>query len=248
MEGYRETTYGDAFADVYDNWYADVTDVEATVGRLLGLAGPGGRVLELGVGTGRLAIPMAAAGLDVTGIDSSATMLAKLAELDRGDSVDTFLGDMVDDLPDGRFDVVLAAYNTLFNLLTAERQQACFTSVAQRLAAAGRFVVEAYVPGGDLAAGSQVTVRSISVDRVVLSVSQHDPDQQRAEGQYIEFTEAGGVRLRPWAIRWASPDELDRMAARAGLRLDSRSSDMGGAPFDAGSPQHVSVYARDQNE
>jgi hypothetical protein len=93
-----------------------------------------------------------------------------------------------------------------------------------------------------------VTVRSIGVDRVVLSVSQHDPGEQRADGQYIELTEAGGVRLRPWAIRWASPAELDRMAAHAGLRLDSRWSDMGGTPFDGGSPQHVSVYVRAQNE
>jgi SAM-dependent methyltransferase len=205
-------------------------------------------VLELGVGTGRLAIPMAAAGLSVAGIDSSATMLAKLAELDRDGSVETHLGDMVDDLPDRPVDLVLAAYNTFFNLLAAGRQQGCFTAVAQRLVPGGRFVVEAYVPERDLAAGSQVTVRSRTVDRVVLSVSQHDPDRQQADGQYVEFTEAGGIRLRPWAIRWASPEELDRMAAHAGLWLESRWTDMGGTPFTTGSPQHVSVYALDQND
>jgi SAM-dependent methyltransferase len=243
MEGYRETTYGDAFADVYDDWYEDVTDVDATVERILELAGPEGRVLELGVGTGRLAIPMAAAGLSLTGVDASATMLSKLAENDSDRSVDARLGDMVDGLPSGRFDLVLAAYNTFFNLLTAERQRACFAAVAERLVPDGRFVIEAYVPERALDSGSQVTLRSISVDRVVLSVSRQDPAEQRADGQYVELTEAGGVRLRPWAIRWAAPDELDRMAAHAGLRLDSRWSDMGGAPFDAGSPQHVSVYA-----
>jgi SAM-dependent methyltransferase len=248
MEGFERSTYGDAFADVYDDWYADVTDVGATVDRVLGLAGAGGRVLELGVGTGRLAIPMAAAGLAVTGIDSSASMLARLAALDPDGAVETRLGDMADDLPDGGsgggFEVTLAAYNTFFNLLGGDRQQACFDAVARILAPGGRFVVEAYVPDRETTSGSDVTVRSISVDRVVLSVSRQDPDMQRADGQFIEITEAGGVTLRPWAIRWATPAELDTMSTRAGLRLESRWADMAGTPFSADSPQHVSVYAR----
>jgi SAM-dependent methyltransferase len=252
MEGFGDSTYGDAFADVYDEWYADVTDVEATVGRMLELAGAGGRVLELGVGTGRLALPMAAAGLSVAGIDSSAPMLAKLAELDRDGVVDAYLGDMVGDMPlhgsaddsAAGFDVVLAAYNTFFNLLDAERQERCFRAVAERLRPGGRFVVEAYVPDRSVNAGSDVTVRSISVDRVVLSVSQQDPNAQRASGQFVEITEAGGVRLRPWAIRWATPAELDAMAERAGLGLESRWADMARTPFDADSAQHVSVYVR----
>jgi SAM-dependent methyltransferase len=248
MEGFGDSTYGEAFADVYDEWYANVTDVDATVGRVLALAGEGGRVLELGVGTGRLALPMVRAGLAVTGIDSSASMLSKLAEIDHDGSVDARLGDMVDDMPEFRgtsgFGVVLAAYNTFFNLLDADRQQRCFRAVAERLLPGGRFVVEAYVPDRSIAAGSDVTVRSMTTDRVVLSVSQQDPDAQCASGQFVEFTEAGGVRLRPWAIRWATPAELDGMAQRAGLRLESRWADMAGGPFDADAAQHVSVYAR----
>lgn len=252
MDGFERSTYGDAFADVYDDWYADVTDVGATVECVLGLAGAGGRVLELGVGTGRLAIPMAAEGLAVTGIDSSASMLARLTAADPDRAVETRLGDMVDDLPDDLlyggsgvgFDVALAAYNTFFNLLGDDRQQSCFDAVARILAPDGRFVVEAYVPDRETSSGSDVTVRSISVDRVVLSVSRHERDTQRAAGQFIEITEAGGVTLRPWAIRWATPDELDTMATRAGLRLESRWADMAGTPFGTDSPHHVSVYAR----
>ncbi|MDX2378308.1 MAG: class I SAM-dependent methyltransferase [Acidimicrobiia bacterium] len=244
MEGFDDSTYGDAFADVYDDWYADVTDVDATVACTLDLAGTGGRVLELGVGTGRLALPMAMAGLTVTGIDSSAAMLAVLAEADSARAVDAHLGDMVDDLPGADFDVALAAYNTFFNLLDAERQQACFRSVADRLRPGGRFIVEAYVPELAISVGSNVSVRSMTTDRVVLSVSQHDPDEQRASGQFVEITEAGGVRLRPWAIRWATPGQLDEMGERAGLRLEARWADMAGATFDADAAQHVSVYVR----
>jgi SAM-dependent methyltransferase len=242
-DAYTADTYGEAFADVYDDWYADVTDVAATV-RLVAALARGGRVLELGVGTGRLAIPIARTGLTVVGIDASEAMLARLRANDPDHLVERTRGDMVDDLPPGPFDLVLVAYNTLFNLPSEVRQRACFAAVAERLVTGGRFVVEAYVPDGDAPAGAHVTVRSIEVDRVVLSVFDNDPDEQRTTGQFVELTEAGGVRLRPWAVRWASPTELDRMAAAAGLALEARWADMAGSPFDDDSSSHVSVYRR----
>ena len=239
MRGYTSSSYGDAFADVYDDWYRDVSDIDATVAAIARLA-PGGSVLELGVGTGRLAIPLAAAGMSVTGIDSSDGMLQRLASADPHGTVNVVNGDMVDDLPDGRFDVVLVAYNTLFGLLTADRQEACFRSVAGRLTPTGCFVVEAFVPVPHT--GSQVAVRSMTADRVVLTASIHDANDQTAEGQYIELTEAGGVRLRPWAIRWSSPAELDAMAERSSLVLRDRWGDFDGRPFTADSERHVSAY------
>lgn len=244
MHGYDSTSYGDGFADVYDDWYSDVTDVAATVARMLELAGPRGRVLELGVGTGRLALPMAGAGLVVTGIDSSDAMLARLTDRARIDGVDveTTCGDMVDQLPDGPFAACLVAYNTIFNLLDAETQRRCFSEVAARLEPRGCFVVEAIVPDDDAPEGRDVSVRSMTVDRVVLSVSDHRPDEQRTSGQFVEFTEAGGVRLRPWAIRWTSPTELDDMAAEAGFHVERRDADMAGTPFDERADHHVTVY------
>lgn len=243
MRGYDQRSYGEGFADIYDEWYADVTDVDATVARMVELAGAGGSVLELGVGTGRLAIPMARAGLRVTGIDSSEAMLSELAARDTDRCVDPMLGDMVGDLPDGPFDAVLVAYNTLFNLLAEGDQQQLFHDVAHRLDRGGVFVVEAFVP--DLhpdGNSSMVDVRSMAVDHVVLSVSSHRHGDQRAEGQFIHLSESGGVRLRPWSIRWATPDQLDSMATGAGLRLADRWADMAGAPFTDTSDQHVSVY------
>jgi len=246
MRGYHHRSYGEAIADIYDEWYEDVTDVAATVERMAALAGPNGSVLELGVGTGRLAVPMATAGARVVGIDSSEAMLAKLAERDPAGTVETVHGHMVDDLPDGPFDAVLVAYNTIFNLLDADTQRRCFEAVAGRLAPGGAFVVEAFVPDiHGSGAGSDISVRSLAVDHVVLSVSVNDPMTQRAEGQFVQFSEAGGVRLRPWSIRWATPAELDAMAAAAGLGLSERFTDMVGAPFDDDSVTHVSVYTKE---
>jgi SAM-dependent methyltransferase len=254
MRGFGSSSYGDAFADVYDDWYHDISDVSATVALLADLAGPGGDVLELGVGTGRLACPLADLVGSVTGIDSSERMLARLVSNDPHGRVAPVVGDMVDDLPPGPFDLVFVAYNTLFNLLSAERQQACFASVAAHLRPGGAFVVEVFVPrppdtgmlDADRPDAGQddtgLTVRSIAADRVVLSASRHDRDTQSAEGQFIEITEAGGVRLRPWAIRWSTPDELDEMAARAGFVLTNRWGDVDRSAFTADSARHVSEY------
>jgi len=242
VRDYDSQTYGRSFADVYDDWYAGVSPVGATVARMLQLAGAHGRVLELGVGTGRLAVPMTEAGLSVTGLDVSPDMLDVLRRRDVARRVSVVVGDMVDDLPDGPFDAALVAYNTIFNLLEPERQRACFAQVAARLAPGGRFVVEAFVPDDEVIHGAQVTVRSMGVDHVVLSVSRHEPATQRADGQFIEITESGGVRLRPWAIRWAAPDELDAMASAAGFAVEHRWADMTAAPFDDDSSGHVTVY------
>jgi SAM-dependent methyltransferase len=244
MEGFEPHTYGDAFADVYDRWYGGISDVAATVRLLAGLAGDG-PVLELGVGTGRLAIPLAATGLEVIGVDTSASMLARLADHDPGGSVGTVLGDMVDDLPDRTFSLVFVAYNTLFSLTADGAQQACFDAVAARLGDDGRFVVEAFVPEDPPRRGDDVSIRTMSADRVVLSLSRHDPEHSAAAGQFVELTEEGGVRLRPWSIRYATPDELDGMAERSGLVLDDRCEDVTGRPFDPDeSPRHVSTYRK----
>ncbi len=174
MDGYDHSTYGDAFADVYDDWYQRITDVDATVDLLAELARDCAPfpVLELGVGTGRLAIPLAAKGVPVVGLDASAAMLARLADRDPNGSVAVCSGDMVDDQPPGPFALVFVAFNTFFNLLSESRQLACFAAVAQRLAPGAAFVIEAFVP--EPHAGSSVEVRSMTVDSVVLSVTTHD--------------------------------------------------------------------------
>jgi SAM-dependent methyltransferase len=247
MHGFDANSYGDAFADVYDDWYQGISDVDLAVVELLDLAG-GGPVLELGVGTGRIAVPLAEAGLAdgvaVVGIDASEAMLARLAWRDPGSLVTTIHGDMRYDLPDGPFALVFAAYNTLFNLTDEGAQAQCFADVHERLRPGGRFVVEAFVPDDPPRRGDTVTVRSLAADRVVLSVSVDDPDNQSAEGQFVELTEAGGVRLRPWSIRYSTPEQLDEYARAAELALELRWESFGRTVFDDESTRHVSVYRR----
>jgi len=242
VDGYTDSTYGDAFADVYDEWYEGISDVAATVDLLVDVAGDLASlpVLELGVGTGRLAIPLAAKGLAVIGLDSSEAMLAKLAENDRARSVEAVHGDMVEGQPPGPFGLVFVAYNTFFNLLSEERQQACFDAVSRGLSPGGAFVIEAFVPEPE--PGSSIGVRSMTTDSVVLSVTTQDRTTQTAQGQYISITESGGIRMRPWAIRYATVEQLDAMAARSGFRLDQRWESADRTPFTTDSPRHVSVY------
>ncbi len=248
MEGYTSLSYGDGFADVYDRWYGALSDPAAIVALLNDLVGPGASILELGVGTGRLAVPLATAGFAVTGIDSSPAMLERCRALDSASKLQLIEGDMVDDLPMARFDLVLAAYNTVFNLLDASRQQACFTAVADRLNPGGRLVLEAFVPGETAPEAatetqeSTVSVREITATSVTLSVSRHNAANRTAEGQFIELSETGGVRLRPWMIHYCSPDELDAMAATAGLELEQRYAGFDLADFGPESTRHVSIY------
>lgn len=242
MDGYTNSTYGDAFADVYDDWYPGLTDVETMVDFLAERAAEFAPLpaLELGVGTGRLAVPLAARGVPVVGIDASTAMLAKLAENDPAGSVVECIGDMLDDQPAGPFALVFVAYNTFFNLLSERRQLACFSSVAQRLTPGAAFVIEAFVPEPN--PGSSVVVRSMTAQSVVLAVTTHDDATQIAQGQFIELSESGGVRMRPWAIRYATVEQLDTMAVAAGFRIAERWEDPSRTPFGVDSPRHVTVY------
>jgi SAM-dependent methyltransferase len=240
MEGYGAATYGDGIADVYDEWHAHPDDTDAAVERLAALAG-GGRVLELGVGTGRLALPLAARGVAIEGVDASAAMAARLRAKPGGEAIPVTVGDMATDLPAGPFRLIFAAFNTFFAMLTADAQRSGFRAAAGQLEPDGRLLIEAFVPA-TVEAGSRVEVKRLAVDRVVLMVSVDEPDEQRAAGHLVELSAAAGVRLRPWAIRYAAPDELDAMAADAGLVLCERWADWTGSEFGPDSAGHVSLY------
>jgi SAM-dependent methyltransferase len=248
VEGYEPSTYGDRFADVYDDWYDDVTDAAACTAHLAHLASTagGGPVLELGVGSGRLALPLAARGLEVHGIDASPAMLDRLRAKPGGERVHLTVGDMaelaLDDPPP--FAVVFVAFNTFFNLGHEAQQQRCLERVAALLGDDGRFVLEGFVPPDDVGArAGGVSPRRITADEVVLTVSHVDAAQQTITGQHVHLREAG-ITLRPWHLRYATPPQLDAMAAQAGLELEARTAGWAGEPFTQASGVHVSTYRR----
>jgi SAM-dependent methyltransferase len=236
------SAYGDAFADVYDDWYSAVSDVEGTVDAVRRLA-DGGPVLEIGIGTGRLALPMRAAGLEVHGVDASEAMVERLRAKPGGADIPVLVADASEQLPDadGGFAVVLVAFNTFFNLTAEGAQERCLKLIASRLRPTGKVVIEAFVPSDNLAA-SGVDVTDVHADEVRLSVFRHDVPTGVVLGSMVSISATGGVRLRPWAVRPRTPEQLDGAAASAGLEIESRRGGWRDEPFDDRSDRHVTVY------
>jgi len=242
MDEYGAETYGDRIAEVYDDVVAEMgLDTEGTVAFLAERAG-GGPVLELAIGTGRIAIPLRARGLEIHGIDASEAMVAKLRGKPGGAGIPVTFGDFADVGVEDRYTLVFVVFNTLWALLTQEEQVRCVRGVAEHLTEDGLFVVEAFVPDpGRFDRGQRVNVRSIATRRVSLEASMHDPVTQRVSAQQISLEEGGGIRMYPVEIRYVWPSELDLMARLAGMRLRERWGGWHGEPF-TGDGRHVSVY------
>jgi SAM-dependent methyltransferase len=242
MKDYAPETYGDRIAEVYDSLYEEL-DTGGAVATLTELAGRG-PVLELAIGTGRLALPLAEQGLEVQGIDASEAMVSKLREKPGGDRISVTMGDFADVAVDGRYSLIFVAFNTFFALLTQDDQLRCFANVVPHLLDEGAFVLEAFVP--DLARfdrGQRAHVNFVEAGRLLIDVSRHDPLEQRIDSQHVLITESG-TRLYPVGLRYAFPAELDLMARLAGLELADRWGGWRREPFTADSPRHVSVYKR----
>lgn len=210
-------------------------------------AARGGPALELAIGTGRIALPLAAEGIAVDGIDIAPAMVARLREKPGGDAIGVTMGDIADVGVEGRYRLVYVVYNSLFNLLTQDEQVRCFCNVAAHLTDDGVFVVEAFTPGylHRLRDDQYVDAEEIRVDKVWLDVARHDPVAQRLVKNHVSLTTAG-IALNPVVLRYAWPSELDLMARIAGLRLAGRFGGWERQPFDARSRLHVSVWTPHQ--
>jgi len=241
MDTYQEDTYGEHIADIYDEWYH--TYDEAAVDTLGELA-HGGRVLELGIGTGRIALPLRQKGVGVHGIDASPAMVAKLRAKLGGENISVTLGDFADVTVEGQFSLIYVLFNTFFALLTQEAQLRCFENVARHLDPQGVFVIEAFVPDVARFSGGQTT-RTVSLTEaeVRLDASLHDPLTQQITSQHVVLSERG-VRLYPVKLRYVWPSELDLMARLAGLSLRERWGSWTRDSFTADSGKHISVYGR----
>jgi SAM-dependent methyltransferase len=229
-------------AEIYDD--VPRGDESAAVEFLEQLAG-GSPALELAIGTGRIALPLAARGIRVDGIDISPAMVAKLRAKPGGEEISVTIGDFADVPVEGTYRLVFVVFNTLFNLLTQDDQVRCFENVASHLTDDGSFVVEAFVPTFlyRLRDDQYVDAEAVGVDEVRLDVGRHDPVTQRLDESHVHLSRHG-VRLYPIVTRYAWPSELDLMARMAGLRLKDRWGGWERGPFTSASSTHVSVYGR----
>jgi SAM-dependent methyltransferase len=219
----------------------DPAVVGPTVDLLAGFAGEGD-ALEFGIGTGRIALPLAARGVRVAGIDSSEAMLARLRAKPSADAISTTVGDFATTRVEGEFSLVYLVFNTIHNLVTQDAQVACFENAAAHLRSGGRFVIETGVPALQRLPPGQ-TIIPFRADPQGVSFDVYDVVTQRASSQHYYFSE-NGVEAHPFEFRYAWPSELDLMARIAGLRLEDRWAGWQREPFTALSESHVSVWAK----
>ena len=242
-DDYGPWTYGDRIAEVYDEW-TDQMDPAPVAAFLAEHLREGGRALELGIGTGRIALPLSRLGVDVEGIDASRAMVAKLRAKEGGDSISVTIGDFADMAVEGVFSLVYVPFTTFFGLPSQREQLRCLVNVGAHLEAGGHFVLDAFVPDPTRFAGHQsVRFQGFAGNGVRLDVARHDPVDQLIESAHVVLGE-DGIRIYPVQLRYAWPAELDAMALASGLEHVARYRDYTKAPFGPDSPSHVSVYRR----
>mgnify|MGYP005626800047 FL=1 len=235
-------SFDERAARAYDDSVRGDESAAVTFLAPLAQAGP---ALEFGIGTGRIALPLTARGIDVDGIDISPAMVDHLRDKPGGDQLSVTIGDFADVPVPGSYGLIYVVFNTFFNLLTQDDQVRCFENVAAHLTEDGVFVIEAYVPAFlyRLRNDQYVDAESIQVDEVRLDVLRHDMATQMIDESHVTLS-ATGVSLNPVVQRYAWPSELDLMARIAGLNLKERWGGWSREPFTSTSSNCVSVYAR----
>ncbi|WP_329392165.1 class I SAM-dependent DNA methyltransferase [Streptomyces sp. NBC_01716] len=236
--------FGERVAATYDDPSAVefLPDTLNPMADLLADLADGGRALELGIGTGRVALPLAERGVPVHGIDLSRAMVARMREKPGGDAIGVTIGDFATTRVDGTFSVAYLVFNTIMNLTTQAAQVTCFRNVADHLAPGGRFLIETMVPElRKLPAGQDVVPFHVSPTR--WSFDSYDVATQEMSSNYVEVVDGRGSY---WSVpfRYVWPAELDLMAQLAGMRLRDRWEGWRGEPFTGESARHVSVWEK----
>jgi SAM-dependent methyltransferase len=240
----NEGFFGERAASVYDESVAEMFEPGAVtpVVELLAELARDGAALELGIGTGRIALPLAERGVLVHGIDDSEAMVARLRAKPGGEDIDVAIGDFSATRVPGEFSLVYLVFNTIFNLVTQDAQVACFENAATHLRSGGRFVIETGVPELQKLPLGQ-TIIPFRADPKGISFDVYDVVTQRFSSQHYVFT-GGGVEAYPVEFRYAWPAELDLMARLAGLALENRWAGWQREPFASVNHSHVSVYRK----
>ncbi len=229
--------------------YDDDTDPRFTAehlalesGFLADLAGPGGRALELAIGTGRVALPLAERGVEVVGIDLSEAMLAELRAKPGGAEIPVVLGDFATTRVDGEFDVVYLVFNTLGNVTTQDAQVDTFANAARHLRPGGAFVVEIGVPAVLRSGGERFVV--FHHGEAHTGVDEFDVATQAMWSHHYSRRDDGSWRRASVPFRYVWPAELDLMARLAGMRLSERWEWWDRTPYTSDSTRHVSVWVK----
>ncbi len=236
--------FDDRVAARYDESAAEMFDpaeVEPLVDLLVQLA-RGGRALELGIGTGRIALPLAQRGVPVHGVDMSKAMVARLRAKPGGEDVGVTIGDFATTTVDGTFSLAYLVFNTISNLTTQAAQVACFRNVASHLEPGGCFLIEVGIPElRRLPPGE--TIRAFHVSDTRWGLDEYDVAVQGLTSHHFEIVDGRAERLSiPFRYTW--PAELDLMAQLAGMRLRERWSGWKREPFTSESRKHVSVWEK----
>ncbi|MFD8193406.1 class I SAM-dependent methyltransferase [Streptomyces wuyuanensis] len=236
--------YDEKLASVYDRMYPIGHDTDQAVAFVAALTPPGGSVLELGVGTGRIAVPLAERGFAVHGVDGSEAMLAELARRDPRGAVTTQFGDFTAEGTGRTFDTVTLMLNTFFVAITKEQQLGCLELVRRQLSPGGRFVLEAFDPAPyHTMEKPDFSVRHLDERAVMLDTLTVDRSLQLMVSTHT-IIDGGAPETREHVLRYAFPFEIDLLAELSGLRLVERTEDWAGNPYTASSLRHVSVYER----
>jgi SAM-dependent methyltransferase len=246
VEGFDPaSSFGPAVAARYDDQPRGDEDAAAA---FLAEQAHGRRALEFAIGTGRIALPLAAKGIQVDGIELSPHMIERLRAKPFGDQINVTMGDMSVAATGERYGLVYLVFNTIFNLLTADDQIRCFQNAARHLTAGGRFVVETAVPHAWMSPGNSdyVHAEQVGMDTVVLDVARYNPVTQLLEENHVHLG-VNGITFFPIVARLITPGEMDLMARMAGLHLVERYATWERTVFDAQSTAHVSVYDLDRS-
>jgi SAM-dependent methyltransferase len=236
--------FGEEVAATYDAATSGMHDqsvIDCVVDVLADLAGDG-RALEFGIGTGRIAIPLAQRGVEVHGIDMSKAMVAQLREKPGGAEIGVTIGDFADARVPGSFALTYLVFNTIVNLTTQDAQVACFINAAEHLQPGGSFVIEVSVPALRLLPPGQRAV-PFDVGEQCWAYDLYDCATQEMSSNYVDDID-GRARLRSISFRYVWPAELDLMARIAGLSLVERWEDWDHRPFTHESMRHVSVWRK----
>jgi SAM-dependent methyltransferase len=236
--------FDERVATRYDESSADMFEpavVDPVVDLLVELAGSG-RALELGIGTGRIALPLAQRGVPVHGIELSKAMAARLHAKPRGEEIGVTIGDFATTTVDGTFSLAYLVFNTIMNLTTQAAQVACFRNVAAHLEPGGCFVIEVGVPELQRLPPGE-TIRAFHVSETSWGFDEYDVANQGLISHHFEVVDGRGQR-NSIPFRYAWPAELDLMAQLAGMRLRDRWSGWKREPFTSDSRQHISVWEK----